>query len=240
MRRPRLEAGLLLALALLVVLRGFARLGEFDLGVAGQWLARADGLVLAGCRAALTPLALGAAEAARWQVALADTVWLLLLPGVLFLALGYRPAERGWRLDGWWLVLPLVALSAWPTLAPVASGGAAAWPTFNVSRLAAGLVGGLSAEFFWRALLLTRLEALGRGTPAALVATSLLAATALLPGRLAAEGFDLLLATAALVASGSALWGLALGCLWLRARGLAPGALWHAAPWEAFPFSPGF
>ncbi|MHB1130863.1 MAG: CPBP family glutamic-type intramembrane protease [Chloroflexota bacterium] len=238
-RRPRLESAVLVGLALLILGRGLVRLGEVELGLLGQWLARSDDIVLAAAHTVLAPLALRGLEAARWQTVLADCVWLLALPGGVFFALGYRPADLGWRLGGWWLAAPLIAIGAWPTLAPLASGGGVDWPTLSPSVLAAGLVGGLATEFFWRALLFTRLEALGYGTPAALVGAALLAALALLPARLAAEGFDLVLGTAGLVMGTNVLWSLALGCLWLRARSLAPGVLWHASPWSAFPFSPG-
>ena len=235
-QRPRLECALLALYLVFLLARGLARLGELHLGGAAPWLRQADAVVLSALATATQYLPVTAGEAARWQAALGDLFWLLLVPGLGFLALGYRPTALGFRLDLWWVGLVLLALGAWPELAALASGGAPAWPRTSGVAVAAAFLAGLAAEFFFRALLLTRLEALGLRDGSAIVATVLLYSLLQVPAQLAAQGYDLILAAAGLVVTAGATAGLAWSYLFLRTKSLAPGTLWHASPWSAFPF----
>jgi membrane protease YdiL (CAAX protease family) len=233
---PRWEV-LFLALYLAFLLaRSFATLPELDLGVASQWLRRADAGVSSAIAWATAYLPLAGDEAASLQTALGQCFWLLLLPSLPLLVVGYRPATLGFRLDLWWLGLALVALGAWPSLAAFASGGAVAWPTVSVVSVLASLLAGVSVEFFFRALLLTRLQSSGLHWAAALVIVAIACCLSQAPGQIARQGYDLVLAAAGLVAASGAPASLAWGYLFLRTKSLAPGVLWHASPWGVFPF----
>jgi hypothetical protein len=234
--RPGLELAAVLGLCGVLALRGIGRLDIVDLGAAGATLRQADVLVISVAEALANLLPLTGDDLAALTAALLDCFWLLLLPGTVFLALGYRPAGLGFNLSLWWLAAPLVAITGWPVIVDYLASGILAWPATSALAVAGALLAGLAWEFFYRGLLFTRLEAGGLGTARALVAAALGQALVQLPDQLAANGYDVVLTLAGTVAFPAAPAALAWGYVFLRSRGLAPGALWHASPWAAFPF----
>ncbi len=234
--RPGLELAAVLALCSLLALRGISHLEPVDSGQLGAWLRQVDESAASGARAIASLLPLSADEAISLPAALLDCFWLLLLPGAVFFALGYRPRGLGFNLNLWWLGVPLLAISAWPVLADFAASSIVAWPAISAFAVGSALLAGLSWEFFYRGLLLTRLEAGGLGAAEALVAAAVTQSLIQLPAHLAANGYDVVLTVAGTVASPAAPAALAWGCVFLRSRGLTPGILWHGSPWAAFPF----
>lgn len=234
--RPRLEGAFLAFYLAFLLSRGLATLPDLDLGLAGPWLRQADAAVSSAIVTATAYLPLAADEASILRAALGNCFWLLLIPGLPLLLLGYRPKALGARLTLWWVGLVLVALGAWPLLAAWGTGGAPAWPAVSAAAVVASLLAGVSVEFFFRALLLTRWEAMGLRGAGALVATAVAYSLLQMPGQLAAHGYDMVLTAASIVATSSAPASLAWGYLYLRTKSLAPGVLWHASPWSIFPF----
>ncbi len=163
--------------------------------------------------------------AARLNILTVNIVTQLLIPLLIFLALGYGARALGFRLRGWWLVLPLTV----PTLLLQVAGGGLA---INLARFPAAFlfnlgISGLPEEFWARSLLQTRLERiLGsalRGAIVAAVVFGLMHA----PAHVRNYGSDWLRVLAACLGR-QALVGFVFGYLWLKTRSLAPGALWHA------------
>jgi len=163
--------------------------------------------------------------AARLNNLTVNIVTQLVIPLLIFLALGYGARALGFRLRSWWLALPLAV----PTLLlQLAGGGLAVNPVrFPASFLFNLGINGLPEEFWARSLLQTRLERiLGsalRGTIVAAVAFGLMHA----PAHVRDYGSDWPRVLAACLGR-QGLIGFTFGYLWLKTRSLAPGALWHA------------
>ncbi len=168
-----------------------------------------------------------AAGRAFWRV-----FYVLLLPWAGFSLLGQRPKDLGLRPRKIALGLLLVAAvlgfhllgrAIVPERAAPASLGAAA-----SAFLLALFTRGLPLEFFYRGVLLPRLEPRIPNTLDALALAALLYAVAQIPAAIAAGTPPLRLVLDVVAGLGSAP-ALAWGYLYLRTRSVWPGAIWHAA-----------
>ncbi|MCC7352934.1 MAG: CPBP family intramembrane metalloprotease [Anaerolineae bacterium] len=163
--------------------------------------------------------------AARLNNLTQNVVTQLLIPLLIFLALGYGARALGFRLRGWWLALPL----AIPTMLLQLAGGSFA---LNPARFPAAFlfnlgISGLPEEFWARSLLQTRLEhGLGSALRGAVIA-AIVFGLMHLPAHVRNYGSDWPRVIAACLGR-QALSGFVFGYLWLKTRSLAPGALWHA------------
>jgi membrane protease YdiL (CAAX protease family) len=160
--------------------------------------------------------------------------WLVLvgLPWLLFSLLGQRPRDLGLRprklglglaLVGVGVALHELGLAAAPDPRPLETWGAAV-PAF----LATLATLTLPLEFFYRSLLLPRLETVLRDPLDALAIAALLYTAAGLPARIAAGAPAGALALDLLGGLGNP-QALAWGYLYLRTRSAWPGAFWHAS-----------
>ena len=219
---PRLE------LALWILLAGW--IAAQTLGVRFPWVeARLDEWIVEPARSwtGLAPERRGAAGRAFWRV-----VYVLLLPWLAFSLLGQRPRDLGLRPRKLALGLLLVAagiglhllgqIAVPARVAPASVGAAAA--TF----LAALFTRALPLEFFYRGVLLPRLEPRIESRHDALAVAALLYTLALVPeGIVAGTPWPRLLLDA--VAGLGNPHALAWGYLYLRTRSVWPGAIWHAS-----------
>ncbi len=235
--RPRGETLLLVFYLLLLLVRASEQVPEMDLTGLVPAYRQIDAAIVDAARALTRPFWPGGAPAGLFEAA-SNLFWLLLVPLGIFLALGYRPAALGLVVNYWWVALPLLALAAL-----LAYGAGRLMPAGGVMALlgdyvASFFTAGLAQEFFFRGLLLPRLEAWRGRSLDALAIAAWLASAAQIPAFLATDGFDLTLVAAKVLLAGGGPIGLASGYLYLRTRSLAPCALWHASPWLAFPLAP--
>lgn len=236
-KHPRAETVLLVAYTAFLVARTTDQVPGGDLTGIVPGYRQVDGLLVEAVQTLALLLWPGGAGV-HLAAVVSDLFWVLLVPLGVFLALGYRPSTLGLSFERWWVALPLLAIAALPAYvngALLPAGGVAA---IAGELLGALLVAGVAQEFFFRGLLLARVEAWRGHSLDALAIAALVYAAAHVPAYLAADGFDLTLITAKVFMGASAPTGLAWGYLFLRTRSVAPGALWHASPWPTFPFAP--
>lgn len=230
---PRLETAILLAYAVFLIARSTDQITWFDITGLIPAYREVDGLVVGTTRALVESVWAGA-PAILYRI-VSNVFWMVGIPLGVFTLLGYHPSALGLSVQRWWVAIPLIALTALPPLAGAGLGS-------DALGLAAGFAGnllavGITHEFFYRGLLLSRLEACGVHGLDALAISSVVFALAQAPVLLNHYGLDLVLVVALLFASAGAPAGLGYGYVYLRTRGIAPGALWHASPWAAFPFN---
>lgn len=213
---PRLELALWFLLALWIAAQG--------LGVRFPWIeARLDRWLLDPIQAwtGLTPDRAGDAGRAFWRV-----VYVGLIPWAVFSLLGQRPRDLGMRPRkialGLLLVAAAVGLHSLGRAAPPSLG--AAWSAFLFALVSRGL----PLEFFYRGILLPRLELQIGHRLDALALAALLYTLAQAPAALQAGTSWPTLVLGVLGGLGNAP-ALAWGYLYLRTRSVWPGAIWHAA-----------
>ncbi|MDA8217170.1 MAG: CPBP family intramembrane metalloprotease [Dehalococcoidales bacterium] len=234
---PRLETLVLLMYAVFLAIRATRRLAEFDLTGHLPFYRQMDAAVVGAVQAIVGGLAQGGQAPAGFYSAVSDGFWIFLVPVAMFLAMGYGPAKLGLTVSHWWVALPLILIAALPTILETLGAPVSGLPTLANGALPTMLLAGLGLEFFYRGLLLSRVEAWrGRGLDA-LAVVGVVFALGQIPGLLATYGFDFTLVGAQTLMFAGAPTSLAWGYLYLRTRSLTPGILWHASPWAAFPFA---
>lgn len=200
------------------------------LGVRFPWIeARLDEWLLDPVRTwtGLSPDRADAAGRAFWRV-----VYVLLVPWTVFSVLGQRPKDMGLRprkialgllLVGAGVALHLAGRAALPQPeAPESMRTAASAFLFTLFTRA------LPLEFFYRGVLLPRLEVHVPSRLDVLAIAALLYTLGQVPERIVA-GTPALTILLDVIAGLGAAPALAWGYLYLRTRSVWPGAIWHAA-----------
>lgn len=234
-QRPLLETVIVLAYAAFLVLRATAGLEVFGLDWEIPVYHQLDGLLVGTAASAISSVWPGGAPGYLYTM-LSNLFWVLLVPLLVFLALGYQPSALALTWERWWAALPVVAVGVVWWLIAGNSFTLSAVGSLLETFLTNLVVFALAYEFFFRGLLLSRLTVTFRNSLDALAVVALIFGLTQIPAFIAAHGYDLTLVAAKLFVSGGALANLVWGYIFLRTRSVAPGTVCHASPWTSFPF----